>query len=262
MDILAAVTPHSATNIVRLQFRHSVMSILNVLKNSSEVSHICTCLKALSCIVDMQDTTIWETVYALQSINALLLYIDHSSSRIRKIVFDTLQSLLFAHASKNAKQLRSYLGEFCKEVLRACTRSQYKRPLQVVSFLEMGNAFLLPNDSVSLCEIMMKLHNSEQPVLTAAAYKAIDCFFQSASYRLAEDQSHHLLKTLMHSLPRSADMEANSYYFTALASGFVRLSRDNMDKALTLLPGIATVRCRPVHLTSPHLTSPPLCRFA
>jgi hypothetical protein len=241
MEILAAVIPHTLLQLVRSQFKSLSTNVVKRLRATEDNKIIVCSLKALGQLIVVQETTIWETVYALQSINALLSYLDHSHSKVRKAVTEALHDVLLSHSNKNAKQLRSYVGEFCKEILKACTRSEYKRSLHVLSLLESSCALLIPSDAVQICELSMKLHLCEQSVLSAGAYRMLDSFFQSSVYLLSGEQTCALLKRLQQLPPHTADMEAISFFLTATASALVRLTRLSPDKGLAMLPSVTEV---------------------
>lgn len=218
------------------------MILLLQLKHAEEdMRRISLYLKALGALMLIQDTTIWETVYALQCVNAFLSYVDHPLLKIRKVVIDILSSLLQNHSKKNAKQLRSYIGAFCKEVLKSSTRSEYKRSVFILQLLETSMTFLLPADSVEIAELAMKLQNCDQPVLTAAAFRMLDSFFQHFSFSLSTEQSLHTLKTLALMGIDSPDMEANVFFYTSLGSLFIQCFKLHQEKTLLILPSIVEV---------------------
>lgn len=240
VDILAAVVPHSATDVVRSQFRALSMVILELLRrNGDDVRIAHSCISALGQLMLQQDLNIWETVYALQSVNALLSYIDHSSPKLRKLVAALISSLVTSHSNKGARQLRSYLGEFFRGVLKACSKADYKRSLFSLKVLESSLAHLLPADAIAVCELAAKIQSCDQVTLTAQAFRTLDCFFQSAAFLLSWEQTLRLVKQVLQLPPKTLDMEANTFYLTSLTSAFLQLHRLKEDRAMSLLSKVS-----------------------
>ena len=242
LEILEVVIPQASPHIVRSQFKTLSIQIMNICKQSIQLEKkmesklLRVGLGALGSALCAQDVSdgFWGGKQALQSVNALLSFLDDSRYRLRRVVCSHLLKLLSIQKSSGGFTLRSYIAEFCTEVMNQCTRSHYRRSLFVVIFLESAAAYMPEPDK--LCIIALKLQSSEQPVLTAAVFRMIDALFQSPDLSLSSGQLRDCLKILIQKRPMSVDMESQAYFYTSLASGLVKLHKLSHKMMVELLP--------------------------
>jgi hypothetical protein len=239
LKILGAVIPSSSQPVVRSQFKQLGSCLLKIAKaNADDTSLLATCLETLGSAMRAQETSdaFWGAVNALQSINAFLACMDDSRFRIRKICNDQLIMLLRDHKKAGAKAVRSYVGDFCLGVLRSCSRSEYKRSLFIILFLESSTVYFPENMICTVCETALRLQACEQPVLTSAVCRMIDALYQNSYLSLSGDKCHASIQILLDMKPATNDMEANTYFSTALASGLAYLHKTDASLSNTLLP--------------------------
>lgn len=239
LNILGAVIPSSSVTVVRSQFKQLSNCLLKIAKaNAEDTNLLQVCLETLGSAMRAQDTSdgFWGAVYALQSINAFLACMDDSRFKIRKTCNDQLIMLLRDFKRAGARAVRSYVGDFCLGVLRSCSRSEYKRSLFIILFLESATVFFPESMICTTCEIALRLQACEQPVLTAAVCRMIDALYQNSLLSLSGDKCHDSLQILMDMKPATNDMEANTYYCTALASGLTYLHKTDSNLSNSLLP--------------------------
>ena len=239
LHILAAVIPASSKMIVRSQFKQLASCLMKIAKaNAEDTNLLHSCLETLGSAMRAQETSdgFWGAVHALQSINAFLACIDDSRFKIRKVCNDQLILLLNCHKRAGGRAVRAYVGDFCLGVLRSCSRSEYKRSLFIILFLESATVFFPETMICSTCEIALRLQACEQPVLTAAVCRMIDALYQNSSLSLSGDKCHDSLQILLDMKPATADMEANTYFCTALASGLAYLHKTDSNLSNSLLP--------------------------
>eukprot|EP01041_Mallomonas_annulata_P002047 gene2047-3978_t len=237
LEILEAVIPQASTAIVISQFKALSTALIRIAKSAQDDKKIMRgCVGALGALMCAQEASdgFWSGLLALQTVNALLTYIDDPRKRVRKSASDHLTKILIRHQSSNCNSLRSYISEFANGVMKGCTRSEYRRSLFVIIFLESAGA-LLP-DSHKLCHTALQLQACEQPILTAAAFRMIDAIFQNPNFSMTVTQTNEFVKNLMNGKPATIDMEANTYFFTALASSLVRLQRLSAIHSAPLVP--------------------------
>jgi len=96
-----------------------------------------------------------------------------------------LVELITVHKNAGTKGLRTYVGDFCLEIMKSCTRSEYKRSLFVIFLLEAAVAFMPGAMIAKLCAQSMQLQACSQPLLTSAVYRMLDSLFQSQSKSLS-----------------------------------------------------------------------------
>lgn len=239
LNILGAVIPSSSGLVVRSQFKQLSSCLLKIAKaNAEDTNLLHSCLETLGSAMRAQDTSdgFWGAVYALQSINAFLACMDDSRFKIRKICNDQLIMLLRDHKKSGGRAVRSYVGDFCLGVLRSCSRSEYKRSLFIILFLESATVYFPESMICSTCDTALRLQACEQPVLTAAVCRMIDALYQNSFLSLSGDKCHDSLQILMDMKPATADMEANTYFCTALASGLTYLHKTDSNLSNSLLP--------------------------
>ena len=239
LRILNAVIPSSSSIVVRSQFKQLGSCLLKIAKaNSEDTNLLQACLETLGSAMRAQDSSdgFWGAVYALQSINAFLACMDDSRFKIRKTCSDQLIALLRDHKRAGGRAVRSYVGDFCLGVLRSCSRSEYKRSLFIILFLESGTVYFPEAMIRTICETALRLQACEQPVLTSAVCRMIDALYQNSSLSLSGDKCHDSIQILLDMKPATADMEANTYFCTALASGLTYLHKTNSDLSDSLLP--------------------------
>ena len=171
LKILSTVTPESDKAVVRSQFKTVAVSLMKVLTSFQEDNKVQRlCLETLGSLIVVQEGSegLWGSIHALQSLNALLSFIDDERPNIRSIVARSLIDLLRVHKMAGGFAARSYIADFCIEVIKACTRSGYKRSLYLMLFLQNAMALLPEANVVKLSEHVLKLQRCEQPILTAA----------------------------------------------------------------------------------------------
>ena len=179
----------------------------------------------------------WGNVQPLQCLNTILIMLEDSNTKLRKVAEDQIILLLRQHKLHKVKALRSYVADFCFAILKNCTRSDYKRSLYIVLFLENGMSLLATGENrpKQYVDILLTLQTCQQAVLTAASLRAIDSYFQSPHYDADTTQTAIVFQTFVESRLQSADMEANTYRYLALASGFVLLHKRDAKLAKSLL---------------------------
>lgn len=239
LQILGAVIPTSSVTVVRSQFKQLGGCLLKIAKaNAEDTNLLQSCLETLGVAMKAQDASdgFWGAVYALQSINAFLACMDDSRFKIRKTCSDQLIILMRDHKKAGGRAVRSYVGDFCLGVLRSCSRSDYKRSLFIILFLESATVYFPENMICSICETALRLQACEQPVLTAAVCRMIDALYQNSSLSLSGDKCHDSIQILLDMKPATADMEANTYFCTALASGLSYLHKTDVNLSNSLLP--------------------------
>ena len=239
LHVLGAVIPSSSVVVVRSQFKQLGSLLLKIAKaNSDDTNLLQACLETLGSAMRAQDSSdgFWGAVNALQSINAFLACMDDHRFKIRKTCNDQLISLLRDHKRAGGRAVRSYVGDFCLGVLRTCSRSDYKRSLFIILFLESATVYFPEAMICTTCETALRLQACEQPVLTAAVCRMIDALYQNSSLSLSADKCHDSIQILIDMKPATNDMEANTYFCTALASGLTYLHKIDSNFSNNLLP--------------------------
>ena len=103
-------------------------------------------LGTLLCAQDMSDGY-WGNVQPLQCLNTILVMLEDSNAKLRKVAEDQILRLLQQHRLHKAKAVRAYVADFCFGILKSCTRSNYKRSLYIVLFLEKALALLATGEN-------------------------------------------------------------------------------------------------------------------
>ncbi|KAJ1434364.1 armadillo-type protein [Ochromonadaceae sp. CCMP2298] len=224
LKVLLAVIPNTSKAILRMQFKSLSQSLLAILqKHVDDDSLVHGALQLLGALMQQQDCSdgFWSAVHALQAVNALLSFADSESPKVRKTAHDQLLALLRSHQMAKSTSVRAYVGDFCVSVILHCSRSAYKRTHCVVLFLESALVHLPEDKLQSLLEYALRLQLCALPKLTAAVYRMFDMLYQSPYYAFPSTASLKSLQLLLRSRPATPDMEANTYYCTALASGLI-----------------------------------------
>jgi ribosomal RNA-processing protein 12 len=240
--ILSAVIPKVSRAILRDQFKGVSLLISKIIQKSESSKVLRLCIDILGGLLEVQDHSegFWSGIQTLKIVNMYLGLIDDERVRIRKSVHNTLVRLLKEHKKTNSHSLSSYVGEFCYEILKACTRSEYKRALAVVQFLENSLALLSSDRILQIIDVALRLPACNQPVLSAAMLKMMDSFYQSPFLTLNVPQLFECVRFLVAMPPNTLDMEANAFYCTALASGLLRI-KDYTDNVA--LPELLVSAC-------------------
>ena len=244
LNILNAVIPRSSNTIVSAQFKALSSCLLKIANANNEDERIVQAsLEALGSAAQVQDVSdgFWGAVSSLQVLNAFLSCMDDSRYRIRKTAANILLSLIKEHKRLGSRAARSYIGDFCLGVLKACTRSDYKRSLYVIIFLETSAVYFPDTMLPLLIETSLRLEACGQPLLTAAVCRMIDALFQNTALSLSTDKTSQCIQLLLQMRPTTADMEANTYFCTALASGLIYLHKIDVSKQscrMLLVPSI------------------------
>ena len=247
--ILDAVTLQASQAVVRGQFRPLSATYMQIISlGTDNASVLKAAVSALGTLLYVQEVgdSFWSSVQALQCVNTLLAFLEDANMKLRRTAHDQLMRLLRLHQQhkQRARALRSYIGDFCMGILRACTRPTYKRSLYIVLFLESAAA-LLPEEarySVGLIEVALNLQCCELPVLTAAALRLIDSYLQAPEYDLQPEDTLACVSLLANTPLQTKDMESNTYRYLALGSGLARVHRQiTLSKAPTdFFPSICT----------------------
>lgn len=246
LQILISILPHSSVSLVQLRFK-TLMTCLLQLGNSCGVNHrkiLKYILKSIGLLCNMQEVSdvVWITKLALQAVNALLGFIDDVQFRIRKEIHEHLRALLQNHKNhSNYLTIRSYIHDFCLEVMKSCTRSEYKRSLHILVFLENSAVFLPESKSLKLFQTVLNLQKCNQSILTAQVFRFIDSFFQNPFNSLTVNHGYQLVIMLMKNRPETADMEANTYYCTACASAVAYIYKRDAFIKLDILPSLTVL---------------------
>ena len=198
--ILDGVISQTSISILRNHYKQLSSILIKIAKSATEYPKILRlCLTALGSSMVLQDTSdgFWNALYSLQSLNALLAFIDDSRVKLRKTVHTKLIELMQIHKRKGSRSVRSYIAEFCESVLKVCTRSDYKRSLCIILFLENAGALLIEDQAVQVIIAALRVQSCNQPVLTAAMFRMIDNFFQSSSLSMNAEQTSICLKSMI-----------------------------------------------------------------
>lgn len=241
LEILEGVTLQSAPLIVKSQFKPLSAGLLRILSSLPATDNwnrlLRLSLTVLGSLLQMQDTSegVWGNMEMMQCINAFLGFMDDARLKIRKTTQDQLLRVMSHHVRHHVLALRSYVSDFCQQVMGNCTRSEYKRSLHLLLFLEKGAALLPAASLIGLFETIIRLQQCEQPVLTAAVFRTCDAFFQNPQYPLSLQQTCALLNILFDTR-QQIDMESSVYRCTAMASGFACLHKQSKLHCFALLP--------------------------
>lgn len=243
LKVLLAVIPSTSKAIVKVQFKPLCQSLLTILKVNAEndtLSH--TALSVLGAMMQEQENSdgFWSALHALQCINAVLSFADSDSSKIRKLSHDILIALMRSHQLSKTTAVRGYIADFCVGVILSCSRAIYKRTHCVILLLENVLSFVPEDKLQPLLEFSLRLQLCEIPKLTAAVYRMFDTTFQSPYYAFTANGTLQAVHLLLTSRPATADMESNTYFCTALASGLLCLRKQDRAALLTGVPAMTS----------------------
>ena len=244
LKILQAVIPATSKHVLKLQFKTVSQTILSILKSQSTDSSsdllIQSLLSVLGAIIMEQECSngFWDSVHALQSINAILSFVDSDHPKHRKLCHDTILSIMKLHHQQKTNSLRSYIFDFCVGVILSCSRAAYKRSHFVILMLEGIIVFCPEAKLLQLLDYCIRLQVCDIPKLTAAVYRMYDTLYQNPSFSFSAAVGHQSLSLLVGSRPSTPDMEANSFYCTALASGLICIRKQNRPLVMDLLDPI------------------------
>eukprot|EP01035_Chromulina_nebulosa_P023847 gene23847-30941_t len=249
LKILIAVLPKCNPKVVRQQFKLVVKVIIGLLhanisatrKDSQNengrniIAQLCLqSMAELMLLISLKSTISSNDAIAsdwLKAINCFLSFIDDSRDKIRRLVHQHILKLMTAAKSIT----HGYVSEFCVEVLKSCSRSQHQRSFYVIALFEAGCLAHTPSASLlPAVEAALSLQHCGVNRLTAVVYKMLDSFFQLCSQLRnsnTKEQSEQIvamgrcLEALLRCPPANTDMESNSFYCTALASGVVYMCK-------------------------------------
>ena len=255
LKILEGIIPSISKELVQSQFKPLSIILSKILQStSSNDNYLYHIITILGNLLIRQDTTsgFWSSLHALQIINMLLELIDDSRTSLRKLVNQQLFNLLLHHRNHKSKVLFNYLYEYTHNLFRSTTKSEYKRSLYLLFFMESAlalfsptttdlNTDLKPNTTYisTLFEDILKLKLCEQQILTTAIFRTLDATYQSPY--LSTTSSEYILHTLhliLHLRPHTNDMETNSYICSCLANGFVVLYKSSKELSYTIMNAI------------------------
>jgi len=243
LKILQAVIPTTSKHVLKLQFKTVSQTILSILKTQSTNGNellIQSLLSVLGAIIMEQECSngFWDSVHALQSINAILAFVDSDHPKHRKLCHDTIFSIMKLHHQHKTNNLRSYIIDFCIGVILSCSRAAYKRSHFVILMLEGIIVFCPESKLLQLLDYCIRLQVCDIPKLTAAVYRMYDTLYQNPSFSFSAVVGHQSLSLLVGSRPSTSDMEANSFYCTALASGLICIRKQSRSLVMDLLDPI------------------------
>lgn len=195
LKILVAVLPKTSVSVavqhiklankvfIGLLHSHSFTSkqTLNISEEKSDAI-VFSSLSALAALMNLvaskineKDTSATEW---LKAINCFLSFIDDPRAKIRKFSHQHIISLVTSTKGIGAAS-RSYIGDFCVEVLKGCTRSSYNRSMSVIVLFDSGClARVPPAQMAAAVEASLQLQKCGVNRLTAAVYRMMDSFFQ------------------------------------------------------------------------------------
>lgn len=240
LRILEAMIQQAAKPVVRSQFKAVSTNLLDIITQSADEPKLLrvalVTLGTLLCAQDMSDGY-WGNVQPLQCLNTILVMLEDSNAKLRKVAEDQILRLLRQHKLHKGRAVRAYVGDFCFAILKSCTRSDYKRSLYIILFLESGMALLASGENrpKQYFDSLLSLQACQQAPLTAACYRTIDAYFQSPYYDATTTQTAICYQTLVETRSTSVDMEANTYRYLGLGSGYVLLHKRDAHLARTLL---------------------------
>jgi ribosomal RNA-processing protein 12 len=232
LHLLTLLIPQTNQQILLSQFQVMVELFSHYLQEIPDKKTSLYCLALLGDLMGISEGSdaVWRTQSMLKLLNIFLKVMDDSNEKLQKIGHQKLGSLLEKHKQQNVKIARGYVAEFCSTILQSCHRSNYKRSLQVVTFLERSLPSFSPSDISILFRSCLALQECEQPLLTAQVFRTLDSFFQYPF--VASDTSFQALLPEMFSIlinnpPQTPDMESIAFYCTSLASAVAALYRVN-----------------------------------
>ena len=193
LRIIEAVIPQAAQPIVRAQFTQLSANLLEIIVQSADNAQLLrVSLVAFGSLLCAQDKSegFWANVQPLQCMNTILLMLEDSNTKLRKVAEDQVIRILLQHQQSKAKALRTYVANFCSGVLKSCTRANYKRSLYIVLFLESALALIADDGDrpKKYFDQLLGLVDCGQPVLTAAVLRSLDAYFQSPYLGASDSQ--------------------------------------------------------------------------
>ena len=239
LEIFYATIPSTAPVVVRSQYKQVLFGLLGLCKANTENSKLIRLsLASLGRCMKMQETSeaFWRSKEAMHGINAMLRMIDDPKVKLRKAVQQELIALMVVHKKSNATFVRNYIADFAVEVMKSCSKSDYKRALHVVIFLEQAAQYFVEKDAVKVCEFCLRLQECHQAVLSVEVFRMLDSFFQSPALSLSGAQTLECIRLLYSYQPATADMETNTYFCGVVASSLVclhKLDRNLSNSAFT-----------------------------
>jgi ribosomal RNA-processing protein 12 len=232
LHLLTLLIPQANHQILLSQFQIMVELFSHYLHEIPDKKISLYCLTILGDLLSISEGSdaVWRTQSMLKLLNIFLKAMDDSNEKLQKIGHQKLNHLLERHKQQNVKIARGYVAEFCSTILQSCHRSNYKRSLQVVTFLERSLPSFSSSDISVLFRSCLALQECEQPLLTAQVFRTIDSFFQypfSPSDSSFQAILPEMFSILINNPPRTPDMESIAFYCTSLASAVAALHRAN-----------------------------------
>ena len=241
LKIFSVVLPQTAISILRSQFEPTSRILGHVIKGFPDDAHMLSiavdCVGSLLMAQEISEGQ-WAASQMLKVVNALLIFLSDPRIVLRKAATSKLVSLLSLHKSAGCRSLRTYVSEFCIEVLNSCTRSEYKRSLFVVLLLEDALPLMPENMIIKICLSSLKLQQCKLPLLTSAVFRTFDSLFQSPAREMSIDTCQRLLQLLVTAVTDSADMESDVFRVNAMTSGIIALEALDHDRAVACLSDV------------------------
>lgn len=173
----------------------------------------------------------WATPLAKKCVNALLAFVDSSSTKTQKAVHERLTALMKHHNARTFVTVVTSIGDFCLHIIQECTRSEYRQTYAVLRFLA-NSAVCLPTEQlIAVLERILNLPSCAQPVLTAAACFCLDNILQSSGCELRAEALNSFTLSLME-LQLNTDAESIVNYCGAITSAIVLLLSVDQDAAM------------------------------
>lgn len=246
LRILEGIIPSVSKELIREQFR-PITTIIGRIAQMKDVQsddkYALRIMSVLGAILLAQDCSegFWSSLPALQVLNMFLSLIDDERTPLRKLVHQQLFSLLQHHKQQKAKPLFAYIKDFSLGVLKSATKSQYKRSLYLLFFLESSLGLFPGEMIVPIVDSMIRLQLCEQNLLNATIFRTLDATFQSPYISMTADQSNRLVSSLVSMKPMSKDMETNTFYCNCVATAFVLLFKNSPTFARSQLPSVTRI---------------------
>jgi ribosomal RNA-processing protein 12 len=245
LQILDSVIPSSSRGIVQMQAKVLLTALFQMIEIHSDESsenrrilrHALATVGNISLMLEPRDA-FWLTKLGYATTNILLRYVDAANMKIQRNIHTSVQQLLRYHSQSNYMNIRAYVADFFIGVMKACTRSEYKRSLHVVILLEKVGVFVPESKIEMLFHTCLGLESCGQPILTAAVYRMFDCCFQDTSNAFSSNQLLQCIRILINKRIMTLDMETNTYFCTSLASAVTCLMKANPETSLDLFPPI------------------------
>ena len=226
--ILAAVIPQSSVIVIKQQLKLITMTLLAIVQVNGNVTTqdglnvtflSLSCLSAVM-IQSFSSNTIHSSMEWFKGINCFLTFLDCDENKIRKLshhILIKLMNISSKFTSNEKDSAITYISEFCLEVLKSCTRNQYRRPLCVIIFLESSLSSVASSLLLQIIQTALQLQVCEVPKLTAAVYRMLDSFLQTKYYSAVDPQVSDLIDAVLPMIlsnpVNTADMEANTHFW-------------------------------------------------